>query len=245
MRGKIPTFDAFICVKRIQVVASGLGCGKIVLRYLTFSASFWTSVLFMLAVCVALGVFILRLDWLGYNWPLALRDGALSNAPFAGVVSDAGIVLLLVAGLLAAYASLRTGRRPIAAISLFCLVFALDDGLMLHERLGPVEFIVFPLYAVGLVLVWRGFSRELGKRMIWPIALAFAAFVFSAVVDQLWLPFVQSTEIDLIRDHAGVGYALEDLPKAAGLALLATCAICESLLALRRSLKERDLPGID
>lgn len=169
----------------------------------------------------------------GYDWDATLRDRQLSDAPFAGFISDIGIYLMAAGGLLGVLAAFREKEMPLAALAAFCLVFAADDRLMLHERLDAIEFIIYPLYATGLALVWRAYSVSYGKLVIWPIAIAFVGFGLSGVVDVVWDPLVVLPGFELLYRYRGIGYALEDLPKFAGLGVLSIFAINEAVRVFR------------
>lgn len=203
--------------------------------YLTAESPFRQSaVMFVFAVFLA-GLAIVLINLAGFDWDAALRDAALSDAPLAGLISNIGILLTGAAGIVGLAAAVLRRSRPLAGLSLFCLVFALDDALMIHERLDRYEALIYPFYGLALALVWLGYTTCTGNRIVWPIAFAFAGFGASAVIDQLWDLLVEANGSGILWRFRGVGYALEDLPKFAGLFVLSVFTMSEATRALSAS----------
>lgn len=197
------------------------------------ASSFRRSTALFFVFFILASSLVVLLELLGFNWHAALRDRQLSDEPLAGLISDIGIFLVAGAGLLGAWGALIGRQAPLAALSVFCLVFAADDRLMLHERLGRLEFLIYPLYAAVLAFVWRCYSFSLGTGVIWPLAIVFAAFVFSAVIDLVWDRLVVLPGFEYLFRYRGVGYALEDIPKFAGLSVLSVFTANEAVSTLR------------
>lgn len=156
----------------------------------------------------------------GYDWVAAVRDAGRTRVPEAGLLSNFGIIAMTVTGVCLATAAIRQPRASIILLSLFCLLFAYDDGTMFHEGLGPYEPLVFPVYGVLLTGVWVAFARETGQWIIWPIAVVFLAFIASVFADQYWGHVARRIEIWPFTEDSRLRYAFEDLTKLAGLLLL-------------------------
>ena len=182
-------------------------------------------------------VLVLALYLAGFDAVAALRDRSLSEAWEAGLLSDLGIFLVGLAAVSAAFAAWKNASLPLAALSLFCWLFALDDALMIHESFGRYEVILFALYGILAAIVLFSFKKFTG-RLPWPICIAFAAFIGSVAVDVIWhrvvlgLQLTSKTEFFWLQ----LGYVVEDLPKFGGIFLLASCAAGEAI-ALRKSEK--------
>ena len=154
---------------------------------LSVDSGFRRTLILSLAICIAIAALLFVFYLLGADPVVLLRDRSAQKEPglFGGLFSTAGWTVMGLSGLAALLAVLRGSRDSlILAIAVFALVFALDDGLMIHETLGqgmmPVVLLVYTLL-VGLLagLAWR----RGGVRALWPLAAVFAAFALSALID--------------------------------------------------------------
>lgn len=173
----------------------------------------------------------------GLDWVAALRDASRGDGLEAGLISNIGIAMMSGAVVVLILALIRQFRLSVLFLAGFCALFALDDGLMLHEKLNDLEIVVFPFYAALLSLAWLAFARELGVWIIWPIAGAFAAFAVSVVTDQLWYSVAWQVqhrfELSFMKDYGDLRYLLEDIPKFAGLSLIVVLSVGEATNTLR------------
>ena len=152
-----------------------------------------------------LGIFTIAVYLRGHaELALYLRDPAATfhHSPFAGLISNIGILALVVTGtscLLAAHAGLLD-RGLLRAIGLFSLFLALDDLLMLHEvvlpRIGISETMVFLIYGVvALVIGWR-YRDELRLDEPSGLHLAIALLASSVVADKL----LEMNEVEVLAE---------------------------------------------
>lgn len=192
----------------------------------------------LLLAGLGLGAGFAALLWaVGLSPSAAFRDAGTSDLPGAGLVSTAGVLAMGAAGFYALLRGILMRRMGVFVLGLFCLVFAIDDGLMLHEELGNLEIVVYLAYAGLLGAAWALLARESGRQIVWPLVMAFAAFVASAVVDIVWAPILKRLHLaePLFSQAWDAGYIVEDAPKLAG--LLVMCSLC-----LGEALKHPD-PG--
>ena len=189
------------------------------------------SALILFVGLLAASVAVIGLYLAGLDAIAALTDGSLRDQPEAGLISDFGIFLMSAASIAAATAAWRKHDLALAALALFCLVFAVDDAFLIHEALGRWEVAFFAMYALLALLVFLQLSKSIG-RLSWPVFLAFAAFAVSVCVDLLWGPSVRLLGLPSGAERFvyRLGYVLEDVPKFAGILILTSCAIGEALL---------------
>lgn len=151
------------------------------------------------------GLFVLTVHLRGHaDVLLYLRDPAATfhHSPFAGLISNIGILALVMAGtscLLASHAGLLD-RDLLRAIGMFSLFLALDDLLMLHEsalpRIGITETMVFLIYGVvALVIGWR-YREELRLDEPSGLHLAIALLASSVVADKL----LEMNEVEVLAE---------------------------------------------
>ncbi|MBV6657107.1 MAG: hypothetical protein KI785_04995 [Devosiaceae bacterium] len=173
---------------------------------------------------------VVGLHLTGFNAIDALRDARLSDAPEAGLVSGAGVLLMGLGGVVAATCALKTCDVPLGAVGLFCCLFALDDGLLIHELLGDWEVAVFGLYGLLAALILLLFRAE-GWLYPWPVLVAIAAFAFSVSIDFVWSEIVHFTQLtgEIERIALALGIVIEDVPKFAGICVLSSFAIGEAV----------------
>jgi hypothetical protein len=190
-----------------------------------------TTIVAILATALAV-VAVLAVWALGFSPALAVRDVWLSDKPEAGVLSNAGVILMILAGLTAAYGGHVARSGACVALGVFCVVFAVDDGLMVHDGL-PFQGAVYAAYGIGFVGVWSLFARHHGATMLWPLALVLLLFISSAAVDQV-RPLLTRHLGDEVPLPPEVFVVLEDLPKLIGILCLSLVAMNEGLNALER-----------
>ena len=164
----------------------------------------------------------------GYDAVAAIKDASLSDAPEAGLISNLGIGLMSIAGVLALFGAWRRAYPPLALFSLFCLFFALDDGLMLHEQLGSWEVLVIGLHGLLLLAVIALYWRDL-KHLPFPLITCLTAFGISAVVDFAWLRLLDLwlSESEHYEFLFRLGFVAEDLPKFVGIVILLAFSLGE------------------
>lgn len=196
------------------------------------SAGLRASLTVALISAVGLSVLLAVLVAFDLDWVAALRDANRSDGVEAGLISNLGIGMMVTSAIVLIFALRRQYKNSHAFLGLFCTLFAVDDALMLHERLNDLEILIFPFYALLLFLAWLAFFRETGKIMIWPLALAFAAFGMSAVTDTLWYSVSWQLEhrfgISILRELGDLRYLFEDGPKFVGLCLILALALGEA-----------------
>lgn len=184
------------------------------------------------AIWATLGmtVFIGGLYLTGYDAVAAIRDASLSDRPEAGLISSFGIALMSIAGVVALFGGWRRASPPLALFSVFCLFFAIDDGLMLHEKLGSWEVLVIALHGTLLLAVIVLYRRDL-KRLPYPLIASLIAFGISAVIDFAWLKVIDLwlLESELYGFLFRLGFIAEDLPKFVGIVLLLAFSMGEGL----------------
>jgi len=191
------------------------------------SSHLHTATLFGIAVAVVtLALILLYLN--GFDAVAALRDGWSNDKPEAGLISNIGVFLMGIASISAMFWGYRHKRLPLLALGVFCGLFALDDALLLHERLGRREIIVFVMYGIFLIYILIAFTRQNGGRVVWPLIYTFAAFGASVVIDVAWGPLLDTTGMRFSQwPLERIGYCLEDIPKFGGIVLLSSLAIGE------------------
>jgi hypothetical protein len=207
--------------------------------FLTTSASIFQTIrlLYSAIIFVSIGVFLLY--FFGFDGVAALRDGQLGNGPEAGLFSDFGILLMGLSGLFALLVGLTYRSLPIFVLGAFCGMFAIDDALMLHERLGELEVILFAFYGVIIIFLLIEFTRRNTGYIVWPITLAIGAFAASVIVDVFWGPLLVITELTQSTwPLYAIGFCLEDVPKFGGIVLLSSFAIGSGLSRLSNSISQ-------
>jgi hypothetical protein len=183
-------------------------------------------------ILVSIGVFLLY--FFGFDGVSALRDGQLSNNPEAGLFSDFGILIMSLSGLFALLVGLKSRSFPFLALGVFCGMFAIDDALMLHERLGELEVNLFAFYAVIIIFVLIQFTRMNGGYIVWPITLAITAFAASVIVDTFWNPFFGVAELTQSAwPLYAIGFCLEDISKIGGIFLLSSFSVGSGISKLQ------------
>ena len=190
-----------------------------------------------LAIWASIGmvIFIVGLYLTGFDAVAAIKDARLSDAPEAGLISNLGIGLMSIAGAVALYGAWRRAYPPLALFSLFCLFFALDDGLMLHEQLGSLEVLLIGAHGLLMLTVIALYWRDL-KHLPFPLVACLMAFGISAVVDFAWLRLLDlslsgSEHYEFLFR---LGFVAEDLPKFVGIVLLLTFSLGEGSSAQTR-----------
>ena len=183
-----------------------------------------------LAIWASIGmvIFIVGLYLTGFDAVAAIKDARLSDAPEAGLISNLGIGLMSIAGAVALYGAWRRAYAPLALFSLFCLFFALDDGLMLHEQLGSLEVLLIGAHGLFMLTVIALYWRDL-KHLPFPLVACLMAFGISAVVDFAWLRLLDlslsgSEHYEFLFR---LGFVAEDLPKFVGIVLLLAFSLGE------------------
>ncbi|GAB5455413.1 MAG: hypothetical protein Hens2KO_16420 [Henriciella sp.] len=186
--------------------------------------------------CLAVSAALIILHLLGYSAVDALRDASQSTGREAGVLSNTGILLMISAAVISIFGAFVRSWVPLGVLGLFCLLFSMDDALMIHELFGAWEFVFFILYA-GLMMLVMFLYWQKNARLPYPLSLCIGAFAASIVVDLLWgrgvarLPLLPEQTESFMQ----VGYILEDLPKLVGIILLFSFTIGESgLLSSKR-----------
>lgn len=96
------------------------------------------SVWVALVLTAVVSLVVLAFWATGLGWSESLRDARLSDAPMAGFISNIGIGAMFVAAFSALISLAFGGSARHFVLGLYCLVFALDDALLLHERLGAL-----------------------------------------------------------------------------------------------------------
>lgn len=204
--------------------------------YLTRHSGFAPTAAIMAIALLACSAAVLLLHLAGFDAVAALRDGRLSDRPEAGLISDLGIAVMVAAGAFAIVRGLWGRHVPIAAAGAFCMAFALDDALMLHERLGSLEVLAFAGYGLGVGAMMAAFRPAGSAWIAWPLALTLAAFVASAGIDVAWQPLVNAfAPAGWHGWLARVGYCLEDVPKFGGIVVLAAFVGGEAIAQGRRA----------
>ena len=204
--------------------------------FLTRSASLFETGRHLFGAILLVSFSVLLLYFTGFDAVAALRDGVLSDQPEAGLISNVGILLMGVSALFALVLGLYGRSVPVFALGAFCGVFAIDDALLLHEKLGSLEILLFLCYGISLLTVLLSFTRGNDGHLVWPIVLALAAFAASVAVDVTWEPMLEL--FDLKQSSwplSRIGFCLEDIPKFGGLVLLSSFAIGEGLAVRRKA----------
>lgn len=213
-----------------------------VLRSFNAAVDFSRAVKGALVATALCGAMALLLHWSGGDVVAALRDGSLSATPEAGLFSDLGIALMAIAGCIAACGGLVGRSGACKSLAVFCLVFAADDALMLHERLNRFEFVAYAGYGLGFSYVWYRFALVHRMSVLWPFVFVLVAFVASATVDQL------SGLLALVLPEGFGGpptrmlYVMEDVPKLVAILCLSLVAANEGIDALQRRRSEGRTP---
>lgn len=175
-------------------------------------------------------VFLIAMHLMGFDIAAVVRDRGLSDEPGSGLLSDIGILWMGLSGLFTLWQGARTQSRPLFLLGIFCCLFALDDGLLLHEKLHQYEVFAFAFYLVFLVYIFRAFSAAVGVVIVWPVLVTLFAFGCSVMIDVLWgssLEFMRLSP-EITAQLAWFGYVLEDVPKFAGIVVLAGFALGEA-----------------
>ena len=192
-----------------------------------FSSVIKTSIVAISAGIVSC-ITLLVLYGLGYDWAAALRDASLSEKPFAGLISDVGIVMTSVAALAAFSAYQKSKQNRFLSLAIFCFAFAIDDYLMLHERSKVLELAMFACFGVLFLVVYLQFARANrqsdgpGTVFVIPLLAIGASFAFSVIAD---LGYVKFAELAGLPRR--LGYAFEDIPKFIGVSLLLSFSVGE------------------
>ena len=182
-----------------------------------------------LAACLLISVLIMLLYMLGYDPIAAVRDQDLNDVPEAGLISNLGIGLMVIATLTTTYEALRGKTLRIGLLALFCGLFMLDDALEIHEAFR-YEIGFYAFYACVFAGVITLFRRDFGQ---WSLALlaVLAAFGLSVMADLIWTAGVIALFSEARSFHflMRLGFLAEDIPKFAGIALLTSFALGETV----------------
>lgn len=129
--------------------------------------------------------------------------------PYIGLISYAGVALLVATGAILVFAA-AIGRRKGAllwVVATFSGLLAVDDLLMLHESvfpkvLGLPEWLLYAVYLIlgGLVLAWLPRGRE-SLGLLVPLSLLAVSVAIDLVGDLLAVPFHRTI---LVEDTAKV-----------------------------------------
>lgn len=133
------------------------------------------GVMFLGLLCVS--IFLLILHAMDFDVEAALRDSRINTGPEAGLVSNLGILLTSLAGAFGLLRAWMYSSFPVLLLGIFCCLFALDDGLLLHERLGPFEIGVFVFYGIFLLEIILVYRRETRSYFLWPIIVVLFALL--------------------------------------------------------------------
>ncbi|MDA7429623.1 hypothetical protein PGB28_14225 [Primorskyibacter aestuariivivens] len=182
----------------------------------------------VVSMALALTLACVAAFWaLGLNWRAALRDAAISISPVAGYLSYLGIVMIFLAALSAFWAFVQTRDPALFWLGCFCLVFAADDYLMIHEALEDIwsvlDLVVYALILVLFLLTWRAYGQAIGRWAVYPLMATFLFFVLSIVFDKFYDDFSTLTGIPL-----KYATAFEDIPKLAGILNLSFFSFMDS-----------------
>ena len=195
------------------------------------------SLVALLFASLAAIIALIVLHISGYSAVDALRDARQSTGPEAGILSNTGIVLMISAAAISIFGAFVRSWIPLGVLGMFCLLFSVDDALLIHEWFGAWEFVFYILYAGLMVLVLLLYWRT-NARLPYPLILCTAAFAGSVALDMIWgrgvgrLPLTPEQAEQLMQ----IGYILEDLPKLVGIILLFSFSLGESgLLTPKRS----------
>ena len=184
-----------------------------------------------LAIWASLGMVILivGLHLTGFDAVAAMRDASINDASEAGLVSNFGIVLMSIAGLVAVFGAWRRTDAPLGLFGIFCLFFAIDDGLMLHEKLGSWEVLLIGAHGLLMLAVIALYWRDL-KRLPVPLIASLFALGISAIVDFAWIRAIDAwlSESEFYGFLFRLSYIAEDLPKFVAIVLLLAFSLGES-----------------
>lgn len=153
-------------------------------------------------------------------------DGAVSNLGVA-LMAFGAMTILIRASQRKALGSCSIG------LGLWMLLFALDDGLLIHEMLGRFEIVMHATYAVLLLALHQCFARNIGVRLVWPLALAFIAFAASSVLDNVTSYILGLMGLELSTTIKSASVIVEDLAKFAGIVLM--CALAVGIARRKRA----------
>ena len=164
----------------------------------------------------------------GFDVVAAVRDRRVGSGPEAGLISNAGITLMGLAGIIAVLGAWKSSRLQLAMLSMFCCFFAIDDALLIHERFGKYEVVFFLFYGfLAIYILYIFWAAQ--EHLPWPLVVAIGAFVVSVVVDVSWGELVSSLQTSIRTEHIlnRVGFIMEDIPKFGGILVLSSFAVGE------------------
>lgn len=184
------------------------------------------AIVVFLSGCLIASMMVLALWFLDFDPIAALRDRSLSARPEAGLISDIGILFMVLAAVAALFGAWKSWSLPLALFGFFCGLFAIDDGFMIHEKFESSEILVFTFYGLKIGVALFLFRMEIG---FFPraILVGIAAFAASIVVDllpSLSAIFLQSSDGGGVY-LGGMGIVLEDVTKFGGIVVFSSFAI--------------------
>ncbi len=165
-----------------------------------------------------------------------LRDPAahFKFSPFAGLVSNLGVLATVSAAAICLFASFHTKADAplLRAIGFFGLMIAFDDLLMLHEdtlpnRLGVSEYFAYAVYGLSALIIAVRFRLQLAKA---PLAGLFVAVVLLGL----------SVSLDAVTEFSNRQTVIEDGLKFVGLIVWSVYWIdrASTAMALHRSAQQ-------
>ena len=123
-----------------------------------------------------------------------LRDPAahFKFSPFAGVISNFGVLVTVSAAAVCAFASAqaKSDAPLLRAIALLTALVALDDLFLLHEdtlpnRLGAPEYLAYVFYAAGALFIGLRFRAQLSNGPLLGLYLATGLLGSSIAIDAM------------------------------------------------------------
>jgi hypothetical protein len=204
---------------------------------LPLESSLWQTMLLSICIGTLVGGSVLAAWLSGADWAGMLRDSEATGneATYAGLISNFGILIMTLTALMCLLVAVRGGKdwALLLVFGLFATGFALDDGLMLHEKLGHQEWLYFLAHG-GMFLTVIGLSMWRQRRvMVWPILAIGSLFSLSVLVDLFWKtihPVMVAIGL-AVTDYSHTFF--EDVPKLIGIVLFAVVALSEAWRAAR------------
>lgn len=177
---------------------------------------------------------LLTIYLLGFDPVIAVRDRALSSEPEAGIISNFGIFIMGLSGILSLVLGWIDRRGSIVLVGIFCVVFAVDDALLLHEKLGEWELAVFIIYGASLCVISAVFTLGKKQYIVWPLFFVLLAFMASGIVDVGWGKILRILGLFEWPQLRYFGTLLEDTAKLAGIVVMSSFALGEAFATRKK-----------
>ena len=157
------------------------------------------------------------------------RGPSMSDGPEAGLISNFGLFLMVVAGAISLLRAITASSLPLAIFGVFCCLFALDDHFVIHGLSKNIEIAMYVAYGATLsALIW--IYHRASRQLPYPLLAGLAAFAVSAGVDLVWSAATRGLlwPEQTLWYVEQIGLILEDVPKFVGIALMFSFSIGES-----------------